>query len=465
MHMFLRQLFKYVHVTTERTGRMRLHFKSKSLLRYKDQQKNKLNNTQMKPKDRVSFKVQERDGTAFIELKWKRKVHIHNVRQEIYNTNKSNLPANVCKHNLLLMCNGIELSDNGTLHDYVNNGDIIVWHADRTQTSTSRCVCGTINDRVYFKVHKRDGPSFTLRRKRKVYIHNVRQEIYNRNKSSLLDNVSKHNLVLTCNGTKLSDNKRLCDYNVNDSDIITWDIDQPKVLQTLCRKRCRQNTNEMYQHSVSISDIPLKKRKISNETVKTTIKNELESDSNEEGTARIAMNEEANSNETMGYNIKMERVSVNDWSCYSIVYWFNTLYDGIKYMELRKQIVVGKLKGSELASLNPLMLRMMGIHDSDEQDSILNAIADVVTNDDFENVFANTLNADDIPRELMDPVLYQLIKDPVGVMPNGYVYERSFITQYIAEYKMDPMTKVPAILDWIVECPKLKNKIASWKKK
>eukprot|EP01083_Nonionella_stella_P175854 613681_1 len=171
---------------------------------------------------------------------------------------------------------------------------------------------------------------------------------------------------------------------------------------------------------------------------------------------------------TAKHDIKMERVPVQDWSCYSIIYWFNRARDGqfrdIKYMELRKHFVIGKVKGGcDLMSINAVMLRMMGIHDRDEQDMVLNAIFDVVTNDDFDNVFANTSNTDEIPKGLMDPVLYELLRDPVRVQRFGYIYERSFITKYIAANKMDPLTRESVKMSDIVQCKELEKEIMTWR--
>eukprot|EP01083_Nonionella_stella_P045287 121706_1 len=124
--------------------------------------------------------------------------------------------------------------------------------------------------------------------------------------------------------------------------------------------------------------------------------------------------------------IKSERVSVNDWSCYSIIYWFNRLYDGkfsdMKYLKLKKDFVIGKVKGCDLMSINAVGLRMMGIYDRDEQEMILHAMADVVTNDDYDNVFANTSNTDVIPCDTKESESNQSRRQrrnpPVGVPDN-----------------------------------------------
>eukprot|EP01084_Bolivina_argentea_P031802 58852_1 len=122
-------------------------------------------------------------------------------------------------------------------------------------------------------------------------------------------------------------------------------------------------------------------------------------------------------------DVKIERVSVNDWNCYAIIYWFNRVNNGmfndIKYKELRKHIVVGKIKGCDLMSINNITLRMMRIYDMIEQQSILNAIKDVIMNDNFNNIIANIMKIDDIPMKYVDVTTYEIMNEPVKIMQSG----------------------------------------------
>ncbi|KAF0701142.1 Aste57867_8365 [Aphanomyces stellatus] len=67
----------------------------------------------------------------------------------------------------------------------------------------------------------------------------------------------------------------------------------------------------------------------------------------------------------------------------------------------------------------------------------------------------------DIPEEFMDPLLWQLMKDPV-TLPSGYVVDRSTITQHLMNDPSDPFTRAPLAIDQLVSNDALKAQIEAW---
>eukprot|EP01084_Bolivina_argentea_P235255 395917_1 len=169
-------------------------------------------------------------------------------------------------------------------------------------------------------------------------------------------------------------------------------------------------------------------------------------------------------------NVKTERVSVNDWNCCGIIYWLNRVNNGIfsndKYRELRRHIVIGELRGYDLVSINNVTLKMMGIKKEKEQKIVLNALMDVVMNDNFDNRVANEMQIvnDDIRIQYFDAMSYEILNDPVKIKSSGYIYNKEYITKYIQLYKIDPITKQKVDLEDIVVCKQLKDEIYAWKK-
>eukprot|EP01084_Bolivina_argentea_P313364 542666_1 len=166
-------------------------------------------------------------------------------------------------------------------------------------------------------------------------------------------------------------------------------------------------------------------------------------------------------------DIKLEKICVDKWNHYGIIYWLNrvndNMFNGLKYKYLRKHIVMGKIKGCDLLSINKVTLRMMGIDDLDEQNVILNAMSDVVMNGNFDNVLANRMKINDIPMMYVDPILYEVMNEPVKVMQSRYIYDKKFIEEYIEENKRDPMTQRYTDLSDIVACEELSIEIEKWK--
>ena len=167
-------------------------------------------------------------------------------------------------------------------------------------------------------------------------------------------------------------------------------------------------------------------------------------------------------------DMKKERISMNEWNCYAVIYWLNRLNDAKfrdwKYNKLRNMIFEHKLKGSELVRLTDIALRFAGVENKDDQKEIVHAIADLIANDNFDNMAAN-MSVTDTEKVYCDPILFEVMTDPVMVTLSGYTYERSNIEQYIQKYGKDPITKQEVKLEHIVTNQALKEIIKQWKQK
>ncbi|OQR99062.1 ubiquitin conjugation factor E4 [Achlya hypogyna] len=67
----------------------------------------------------------------------------------------------------------------------------------------------------------------------------------------------------------------------------------------------------------------------------------------------------------------------------------------------------------------------------------------------------------DAPEEFMDPLLCQLMKDPV-TLPSGYVVDRATIEQHLMNNETDPFTRAPLTEDELVPNGALKARIEAW---
>ncbi|KAH9157617.1 hypothetical protein AeRB84_000553 [Aphanomyces euteiches] len=67
----------------------------------------------------------------------------------------------------------------------------------------------------------------------------------------------------------------------------------------------------------------------------------------------------------------------------------------------------------------------------------------------------------DIPDEFMDPLLWQLMKDPV-TLPSGYTVDRSTIAQHLLNDPSDPFTRAPLSIDQVIPNVSLKAQIEDW---
>jgi len=166
--------------------------------------------------------------------------------------------------------------------------------------------------------------------------------------------------------------------------------------------------------------------------------------------------------------VKREKVSVKSWNCYAVIFWLNRVSDGkfcdSEYNELRKMIIKHELKGSELIYLNCVALRFGGVADRNDQKELINAIDDLMVNDNFVNLAADLKMTKD-EEVYCDPILFEVMNDPVMVMKSGYTYERSNIEQYIRKYGKDPISGQEVDLNNIAPNHSLKKIITLWKKK
>ncbi|KLU81655.1 ubiquitin conjugation factor E4 [Magnaporthiopsis poae ATCC 64411] len=68
----------------------------------------------------------------------------------------------------------------------------------------------------------------------------------------------------------------------------------------------------------------------------------------------------------------------------------------------------------------------------------------------------------EIPAEFEDPLMSDLMKDPVR-LPSGNVVDRSTITQHLLSDAKDPFTRQPMSIDDVVPCDELRAQIEAWK--
>lgn len=69
----------------------------------------------------------------------------------------------------------------------------------------------------------------------------------------------------------------------------------------------------------------------------------------------------------------------------------------------------------------------------------------------------------DIPAEYEDPIMGDLMKDPV-VLPSKHVVDRSTISQHLLSDPQDPFTRQPMTIDDVVPADELRQEIERWKK-
>ena len=74
-------------------------------------------------------------------------------------------------------------------------------------------------------------------------------------------------------------------------------------------------------------------------------------------------------------NTKQKYCGYKEWNHYAIIFWLNRVMGGklayIDYLNLRKHIFIGKIKGNELHLMNDVILRMIGIFDANQHSMIL----------------------------------------------------------------------------------------------
>eukprot|EP01084_Bolivina_argentea_P313361 542660_1 len=176
----------------------------------------------------------------------------------------------------------------------------------------------------------------------------------------------------------------------------------------------------------------------------------------------------------------IERRPVSEWNYYSIIYWLNRVnngqFKGLKYINLREHIVIGKVRGCQLCQINDVTLQMIGIYDQNDIELILSSINELISDDSYNNLMANMLLSDIVPIGYCDPVSFELMNDPV-CMESGNVYEREFIEEYISKYNNEPFVQTSICIDegelpmsfdegeiinYVSDC-KLKERIDMWR--
>eukprot|EP01084_Bolivina_argentea_P113961 203001_1 len=162
-----------------------------------------------------------------------------------------------------------------------------------------------------------------------------------------------------------------------------------------------------------------------------------------------------------------ERKSVFEWNYYAIIYWLNRVnngqFNGLKYMNLKRYICIGQVRGNQLCHLNEVTLRMLGIYDMNDIELILNEIFELVSKDEFNNIIANVLCNDNVPDMYCDPISFELMNEPVLVKPSGYIYENEWIKNYVRKYNKDPLTRQQVCMNQIIDDDCLKKRIVIWK--
>eukprot|EP00485_Elphidium_margaritaceum_P008303 CAMPEP_0202689740 /NCGR_PEP_ID=MMETSP1385-20130828/4935_1 /ASSEMBLY_ACC=CAM_ASM_000861 /TAXON_ID=933848 /ORGANISM="Elphidium margaritaceum" /LENGTH=214 /DNA_ID=CAMNT_0049344919 /DNA_START=31 /DNA_END=675 /DNA_ORIENTATION=+ len=155
------------------------------------------------------------------------------------------------------------------------------------------------------------------------------------------------------------------------------------------------------------------------------------------------------------------------WNRHAIIFWLNRVNGGmlahIEYLQLRKHIFIGKIKGAELPLINDVILRMIGIFDDSHQREILDTIAGLTKNITVKNVMAQTLKTDDIPHRYCDQFTYEIMHDPVRLTVSGNFYDRQVIQTYLQRFAKDPITQQSASLPDIVPQKELKQELEAWK--
>jgi ubiquitin conjugation factor E4 B len=84
---------------------------------------------------------------------------------------------------------------------------------------------------------------------------------------------------------------------------------------------------------------------------------------------------------------------------------------------------------------------------------------------DVKLAFAQSQDEDDLysdpPEEFKDPIMLELMKDPVRA-PSGFVFDRAIILQQILNTPTDPFTRQPLCAEDLVPEVQLKARIDAW---
>jgi len=79
------------------------------------------------------------------------------------------------------------------------------------------------------------------------------------------------------------------------------------------------------------------------------------------------------------------------------------------------------------------------------------------------NLFAeDEADLGDVPDDYLDPIMQELMTDPVKLPTSGNVMERATIVRILLTEQLDPFNRAPLTEDKLEECPDLKNEIQNW---
>eukprot|EP01083_Nonionella_stella_P254866 875429_1 len=128
---------------------------------------------------------------------------------------------------------------------------------------------------------------------------------------------------------------------------------------------------------------------------------------------RLPMHLRVNMN---GNNTNNDRKRLNEWNCHEIVHWMNRVDDGalndVKYMQLKRQIIIGNINGSEVSNINETTLKMAEIQTAQDRELVLKYLLDLIAKDG--DVMMKAIAMDKMaPIEFYDPISFEIMKDPV----------------------------------------------------
>merc|ERR1711971_876031 len=113
--------------------------------------------------------------------------------------------------------------------------------------------------------------------------------------------------------------------------------------------------------------------------------------------------------------------------------------------------------------INEFTLRFGGVDDVNDQRIILNMIADLVANDNFDNMAAN-IGITEEQNVYCDPTSFEIMDDPVMSTISGQTYNREVIEEYINKHGKDPITGQSTEQKHIIPNKALQDVIVKWKK-
>jgi len=93
-------------------------------------------------------------------------------------------------------------------------------------------------------------------------------------------------------------------------------------------------------------------------------------------------------------------------------------------------------------------------------DILAQAVADArVLEEEKEDLLQDV----EVPEEFQDPLMADLMEDPVQLPSSGYIMDRAQIVRHLLTDQRDPMNRQPLTPDMLVPQPELKKRIEAWK--